>query len=100
MDSTEGTAVPPELLLFVFSTHMPFFAWKWARTRELRFAATTVTFFLLTIAYGIRVFAPEGSIGGVSLFSIMRVPAWAAAAVSIGLLIQHHARRFRRGAPG
>ncbi len=90
----------PELLLLVFSTHMPFFAWKWARTRELRYAATTMTFSLLTIAYGIRVFAPEVSIGGVSLFTISRVPAWAAAAVSIGLLIRHHARRFRRSTPG
>jgi hypothetical protein len=87
--------VSPELLLFVFATHMPFFAWKWARTREPRFAATTVTFSLLTIAYGIRVFAPEASVGGVSLFTISRVPAWAAAAVSIGLLIRHHARRLR-----
>ena len=100
MDSIEVTAVPPELLLFVFSTHMPFFAREWARTREFRYAATTVTFSLLTIAYGIRVFAPEVSIGGVSLFTISRVPAWAAAAVSIGLFVRHHARRFRRGVPG
>ena len=78
---------------------MPFFAFRWARTRELRYAATTVTFSLLTIAYGIRVFAPEAMIGGASLFTIVRVPALVAAAVSIGLLVRHHAQRFRRSAP-
>ncbi len=31
----------PQLLLFVFVTHLPFFAWKYQRTREIRFAATT-----------------------------------------------------------
>ena len=92
--------MPPELLLFVFSTHLPYFAWKWNRTRELRYAATTLTFFLLTVAYGIRVFAPGVSIGGISLFTISRVPAWAAAAVSIGLLLRHHARRVRRSTTG
>ena len=92
--------MPPELLLFIFSTHTPLFAWRWARTRELRYAATTLTFSLLTVAYGIRVFAPEESISGVSLFAIFRVPALAAAAVSIGLLIRRHARRFRRSTPG
>ena len=92
--------MPPELLLFVFATHMPFFAWKWVRTRELRYAATVVTFSLLTIAYGIRVFSPEASIGGSSLFAIARVPAWASAAVSIGLLVRHHAQRLRRPTPG
>jgi len=88
--------VPPELLLFVFTTHTPFFAFRWLRTREIRYAATTLTFSLLTIAYGIRVFVPEAMLGGASLFTIARVPALLAAAVSIGLLLHHHAQRFRR----
>ena len=94
-DPIQLPAVPPELLLFVFATHLPFFLFRWARSREIRYAATSVTFALLAIAYAIRVFAPQATIGGVSLFAIARVPAWAAAAVSIGLLLRHHARRLR-----
>jgi hypothetical protein len=85
----------PVLCLFVFLTHMPFFAWRYRRTRELRFAATTVTFALLALTYGLRVLAPDLRMDGTPLWQWVRVPAWAAAAVSIGLLAQHHLRRLR-----
>jgi len=83
----------PELLLFVFVTHLPFFAWKYHRTRELRFAATSFTFALLVVAYGIRVFAPELSWHDHPLFQLVRIAAWLSAALSIGLLLRHHLRR-------
>lgn len=83
----------PELLLFVFVTHLPIFAWKFHRTHELRFAATTLTFFLLVVTYGIRVFAPELAWHGRPLHAPVRVAAWISAVVSIALLARYHANK-------
>lgn len=90
----------PRLLLFVFVTHLPFFAWRWRRSGEPRHAATTLTFALLVVAYGLRVFAPGSQVGDVALFPLARSLAWLAAAVSIGLLLRHAfgAWRGRKGA--
>ena len=85
----------PRVLLFVFATHLPFFAWRWRATGERRYAATTLTFALLVITYGLAVFAPQLRVGDTPLFSIVRVVAWASAALSIGLLVRHHAGRLR-----
>ncbi len=85
----------PLLLLFVFATHMPFFAWRYRQTRELRYAATALTFALLAILYALRVFAAQAALGGVPLTAYVRVPAWISAAISIGLLLRHHASRLR-----
>ncbi len=85
----------PKLCLFVFATHMPFFAWHYWRTRQLRFGATTLTFALLTLTYALRVFSAELVVAGVPLWRWVRLPAWAAAAVSIGLLARHHAAKLR-----
>jgi len=85
----------PELLLVVFATHLPFFAWRWHRTRELRFAATSLTFALLVVTYGLRVFAPGLSLAETPLWQEVRVVAWLAAALSIGLLLQHQAAKLR-----
>ncbi len=85
-----------ELLLFVFVTHMPFFAWRYQRTHELRYAATAFTFALLAVMYGLRVFAPEVSVNELPLHGYVRVPAWIAAALSIGLLLRHALRSARR----
>ena len=81
----------PLLLLFVFVTHLPFFAWRYRRTREIRYAATTLTFALLVILYALRVFAADAALGGVPLYAHVRVPAWISAAISIGLLLRHWA---------
>jgi len=83
----------PWLLLLVFATHLPFFAWRWWRTREIRHAATTLTFSLLVIVYALRVFAPEWRWLGAPAHQLLRLPALAAAAVSIGLLLRHRMRR-------
>jgi hypothetical protein len=85
----------PRVLLFVFTTHLPFFAWRWRATGERRYAATTLTFALLVITYGLAVFAPQLRVGDTPLFQIVRVVAWASAALSIGLLVRHHAGRLR-----
>ena len=76
---------------------MPFFAWRYARTHERRYAATTFTFALLSVVYALRVFAPEANLGGAPWWEIARVPAWLSAAVSIGLLVRHHAASRVRG---
>ena len=86
----------PRVLLFVFTTHLPFFAWRWRATGERRYAATTLTFALLVITYGLAVFAPQLRAGDLPLYQVVRVVAWASAAVSIGLLVRHHAGRLRR----
>ena len=88
----------PEVLLAVFVTHMPFFAWRYHRTGELRYGATAFTFLLLAVTYALRVFAPEADLGGVALHRIVRAPALLAAAVSVSLLLRHHLRRARNRA--
>ena len=88
----------PLVFFLVFVTHLPFFAWRWRTTRERRYAATTLTFALLVITYGLALFAPQLRIGDRPLFQIVRVIAWLSAAVSIALLIRHHTRRVRHRA--
>ena len=85
----------PRVLLFVFTTHLPFFAWRWRTTGERRYAATTLTFALLVVTYGLALFAPQLHVGATPLFQIVRVFAWLSAAVSIALLVRHHAMRLR-----
>ena len=85
----------PRVLLLVFSTHLPFFVWRWRTTGERRYAATTLTFALLVITYGLGLFAPQLRIGETPLYQIVRVVAWASAALSIALLVRHHASRLR-----
>ncbi len=80
------------LCLFVFVTHLPFFAWRYRQTGEIRFAATTLTFTLLSLTYALRVFAPELELAGMALWQWLRIPAWASAAVSLGLLARHALR--------
>jgi hypothetical protein len=85
----------PRVLLFVFTTHLPFFAWRWRATGERRYAATTLTFSLLVITYGLAVFAPDLQVADMPLYQVVRVFAWLSAAVSIALLVRHHAQRRR-----
>ena len=85
----------PALLLFVFATHAPFFAWRWWRTGEARFAATTLTFALLCLTYGLRVLAPELTLGGRPAHEPARAVALTSAVVSIGLLLLHLLGRRR-----
>ena len=90
------------LLLVVCATHLPFFAWRWRRTGERRHAATTLTFSLLVVTYALRVFAPGLEVAGVPAWQVVRIPAWASAAVSLGLLAHHWLGRRRgivRGPP-
>ena len=92
----------PVLLLAVFVTHLPYFVWRYWKTRELRFAATSLTFALLVVTYALRVVVPEASAGGRPLYAWVRIPAWIAAAFSIALLARHGLRRFacHRGGGG
>ena len=90
----------PWLLLFVFATHFPFFAWRYWKTRELRYAATSLTFALLVVTYALRVAAPDASAAGRPLYAWVRIPAAIAAAFSIALFLRHLVRRLachRRG---
>jgi hypothetical protein len=86
----------PLVLLAVFATHLPFFAWRWRVTRERRYGATTLTFALLVACYGLRVFAPELRAGEAPLHEVVRVFAWLSAAVSIGWFVHHQVVARRR----
>ncbi|HJO25261.1 MAG: hypothetical protein QF890_17660 [Myxococcota bacterium] len=77
------------ILLIVFATHLPLFAWRWWRTGERRHAATTLTFSLLVITYALRIFAPGLEVAGLPAWWLVRVPAWACAALSLSLLARH-----------
>lgn len=81
------------LLLFVFATHLPFFVWRYRRTGQLRFAATSTTFALLCLTYGLRVFAPELSLFGRPAHLLVRPVAWGCATWSLALLARHWLRR-------
>jgi len=85
----------PELLYGVFASHLPFFAWRWGHTGELRHAATSLTFALLVVTYALRVFAPGLEHSGMPLYAWVRFPAWVSAIVSIALLVQHALGRWR-----
>lgn len=85
----------PLLLLFVFATHMPFFGWRYHRTREVRHAATALTFALLAVTYALRIFAPNLDGGELPLYVYVRVPAWISAVISMGMLLNHHISRAR-----
>jgi len=82
-------AMKSEFLLLLFVTHLPYFAWRYRRTQELRFAAATLTFSLLVLAYTVRVFAPELIWSDRPLHEPLRYVALASAIVSIGLLLRH-----------
>jgi hypothetical protein len=89
------------LCLFVFTTHLPFFVWRWRASGEPRFAATSLTFALLAATYALLMFAPEVALGAVPAWKALRVVAWISAAASIGLLARHQLARLRgHGAPG
>jgi hypothetical protein len=79
----------PPFLLAVFVLHLPFFGFRYHRTRELRYGATTFTFVLLVITYALRVFAPAASLVGAPSWQVVRVIAWISAATSITLLVRH-----------
>ena len=86
----------PKLALFVFVTHMPFFAWRWRRTGELRHAATTATFTLLIASYAVAVFAPDARLANTRIHEPLRAVALASAAVSLALLAAHWLRNGLR----
>lgn len=94
-----GWDLGPEILLAVFAVHTPFFAWRWWRTREIRYAATTLTFTLLVIAYATWVFAPELRLGDAPLHHSLRGVALSAAVVSVALLVRRIVARLLRGKP-
>ncbi len=89
----------PPLLLFVFATHMPFFVWRWRKSGEGRYAATALTFALLTLVYALQILAPESSWCGVRLYPPLRAAALLSAGVSIGLLVRHLVIRARTRGP-
>ena len=82
------------LLFCVFASHFPFFVWRYYKTREHRFAATSLTFLLLSATYGAKLWAPDRLLAGIPLHEWLRIPAAIAAVCSLALLAHHLLRRI------
>jgi len=65
------------------------------KRRELYYLAPITTFALLTLTFGLRLFAPEFEVGGRPLHEPVRYAAWTAAAISIPLLVLRIRKRRR-----
>lgn len=75
------------IMFVLFAAHLIPMLIVGLKRRERYYLAPITTFALLTLTFGLRLFAPELEIGGRPLHEPVRYAAWTAAAVSIPLLI-------------
>jgi len=73
----------PALLLALFLAHLAGFAILGLKRRQWYYLALVTTFALLSASFATLLFAPEVHVGGYALHRLLRITAWAAAAVSI-----------------
>lgn len=83
------------LMCLLFAAHLVAFARIGLKRREWYYLATSVTFTLLTLAFGLRWLAPDLTIGELPVYHGIRMAAWAAAAVSITWLTARLVARRR-----
>ena len=76
-----------ELLAGLFAVHLAAFTILWLMKRKNKYLLTILTFFLLTCAYLLKVFAIELEIGGINMATGLRHAAWVTLAITIILLI-------------
>jgi len=85
-----------DLLMFaLFAAHLIPLLIVGVKRRELYYLAPVTTFALLTLTFGLRLFAPELEVGSTPLHEPVRYAAWAAAAVSIPLFVIRFRQRRR-----
>jgi len=73
----------PALLLIVFLAHLIGFAVLGFRRRQWYYLALVITFGLLSAAFAAQLFAPEARLANVPVHWLLRITAWAAAAISV-----------------
>jgi hypothetical protein len=83
------------VMFLLFAAHLVPMLVVGIKRRELYYLAPITTFALLTLTFGLRLFAPELEVGGRPLHEPVRYAAWTAAAVSIPLLILRIRQRRR-----
>jgi len=86
------------IMFVLFSAHLIPMLVVGLKRREWYYLAPITTFALLSLTFGLRLFAPEFEIGGRPLHEPVRYAAWTAAAVSIPLLILRIRKRRRERA--
>jgi hypothetical protein len=83
------------LMFALFGAHLIPMVVLGIKRRELYYLAPITTFALLTLTYGLRLFAPELEVAGRPLHEPVRYLAWTAAAISIPLLVVRIRQRRR-----
>ncbi len=84
-------------LLAIFLVHLVVFAWIGWRRRQGYHALLVLTFLLLSLAVGLRMWAPEWAAGAYPVHQWLRGLAWLSAAVSISWAVQRYLKRRRAG---
>jgi len=84
------------VMFLLFGAHLIPMLIVGIKRRELYYLAPITTFALLTLTFGLRLFAPELEVGDRPLHEPVRYMAWIAAAVSIPLFIVRFRQRRRQ----
>jgi hypothetical protein len=85
----------PTLLFTIYAIHLAIFGLLWWRRRQGVYGVLTVTFVLLILSYGLRVYTPEARIGSLAAYWPPRVASWIGVVTGLTLLV---VRRLRRRA--
>ncbi len=88
-DLTEGWL---QVLLVVFIVHLLVFARRVWQRRQFTDAITCVTFLLLVLSFGVRLWMPTWVIYDLQVFTIVRRLAWVTAAWTVLLWIRQRRR--------
>jgi len=83
------------VMFALFAAHLIPMVVLGIKRRELYYLAPIMTFTLLTLTFGLRLFAPQFEVGGQPLHEPVRYAAWTAAAISVPLLILRIRKRRR-----
>ncbi|MDD5676210.1 MAG: hypothetical protein PHC61_18705 [Chitinivibrionales bacterium] len=79
-------------LLIVFIVHCIVFSILTIKNKSGYYLGVTVTFFLLVVAYAMRLWASDWSVAGIKGFWYFRIAAWVLAGVSIYLTLRRRRR--------
>lgn len=84
------------LLLVLFLAHLAGFTVLGLKRRQWYYLALVTTFALLSASFAVLLFAPEIHVGEYALHRVLRITAWAAAAVSISWTAARVLRKSER----
>ncbi|MCC6749240.1 MAG: hypothetical protein IT371_16375 [Deltaproteobacteria bacterium] len=75
-------------LLVLFLVHLVPFTWLTVKRRQARYGLVALVFLLLSISFGLVLFAPGFTVGHVPAYWYTRVAAWACALLSLILAVR------------